>query len=60
MYREGGGRGGGVGFSGAYSAMMGRGAGPQGGAAAGASVRPGSAGPAPGTSFTADSYNFVS
>ena len=49
-----------MGFSGAYSAMMGRGAGPQGGAAAGASVRPGSAGPAPGTSFTADSYNFVS
>jgi len=42
-----------VAFSGSYSGMMGR------GGAAGTSVRPGSAGPAPGTSFS-EPYNFVS
>lgn len=55
----GGGGGGNVGFSGAYSGMMGRGGsvhGPQAGAT-GTSLRPGSAGPAPGTSFT-EPYNF--
>jgi len=66
LCRDAAGRGGAAGganvrFSGAYSGLMGRGAslhGPQAGAA-GTSMRPGSAGPALGTSFT-DPYNYVS